>query len=327
MTTDSDIRPTSSLVPERAGAPFLRALLGALLDESPDGVLVVDADGKVVTMNAGFNEAWRMDPELARDPETGIIDDEVLLAQAIERVADADAFISRVRELYEDPSQRDHAEILLGDGRTLERDSAALWTPEGDYVGRVWFFRDISDRKRREEALSEMAATDDLTGLANRRHLTTTSSRAIRDARTEGAPLALLLADIDRFKMVNDVHGHSVGDEILRACARRWTQALDGDALVARIGGDEFAVLLPGADCERARAAAERLRAATADVLVDGGNTEVRPTISVGVSCLRNSDSGLSDLLDRADESLYVAKRRGRDGIGPLTDSDLTPIS
>ncbi|TXI17722.1 MAG: GGDEF domain-containing protein [Roseateles sp.] len=167
------------------------------------------------------------------------------------------------------------------------------------------------------EALALLATQDGLTGLANRRSLDQRLAEAQalyqRYASQGGRPHALLLIDLDHFKLINDRHGHPVGDEVLRRVAALLRQSVRATDLVARFGGEEFAVLLPGcAGADEALAVAEKMRAAiaAADFAVAG-----RQTASLGVSLASSADVSPAELLQRADEALYEAKRAGRNRV------------
>lgn len=182
--------------------------------------------------------------------------------------------------------------------------------PEPDWI--VGVIEDITDRKRLEQALSKMAKTDPLTGLANRAHFFEQGELERYRANRYGHPLAVLMIDIDYFKQVNDTYGHAVGDMVLVMVTRHCRQLLRSTDLMARIGGEEFAVLLSETDLEQAYALAERLRAETErqQVVFEGQNVFV--TISIGVAQLQLDDSTFDAVLKRADNALYQAKKEGR---------------
>ncbi|MGF0240713.1 GGDEF domain-containing protein [Rhodococcus sp. IEGM1300] len=157
--------------------------------------------------------------------------------------------------------------------------------------------------------LEDLVATDELTGLFNRRHFLRLASREL-NAMDAGVVHGLALIDLDHFKRINDVHGHAAGDQVLQAFAGVATACLrDGDVL-ARYGGEEFVVLLPDCDAERLTSCCERLRVAFTDVELIGlkvGNL----SLSAGMTLLELGDD-LDDALQRADQALYRAKRDGR---------------
>jgi diguanylate cyclase (GGDEF)-like protein len=174
---------------------------------------------------------------------------------------------------------------------------------------------DISERKFAEAELSRLANTDSLTGLSNRRQFFELGETQLQHARKEGSDLALLLCDVDHFKSINDRHGHAVGDIVLRALselARRCTRAID---CVSRIGGEEFAVLLPGTGREVAMAIAERIRVSTSEQRVSIGDGDVAVTVSIGVATLSEDARTLRELLAQADAALYRAKDAGRNRV------------
>jgi diguanylate cyclase (GGDEF)-like protein len=163
-------------------------------------------------------------------------------------------------------------------------------------------------------ALAGLARTDALTGLPNRRAFDEALDREVARAHRAGAPLALLALDLDRFKQVNDVHGHAAGDAALVAAAARARAALREGDLLARVGGEELAALLPGAGLDAAREAGERIRAAISAAPVEAAGASFRVTVSVGAAVLAPGERGPA-LHARADERLYAAKRGGRDRV------------
>ena len=170
--------------------------------------------------------------------------------------------------------------------------------------------------KARLEESVEMAITDGLTGLHNRRymegHLKTLVSQSIQSGRS----LSLLVADIDYFKSVNDTYGHDVGDHVLREFARRFRRNTRGIDLACRLGGEEFVIIMPDTDLARAIQVGERLRATiAADPFSIASNKELRVTASVGISTLENRDDTPETLFKRADRALYSAKREGRNRV------------
>ena len=161
----------------------------------------------------------------------------------------------------------------------------------------------------------EMAVTDGLTGLHNRRyldsHLQTLFDRAVARRR----PLSLMITDIDRFKSVNDTYGHDGGDEVLREFARRLRKNVRGIDLACRYGGEEFVVVMPDTEAAIAEKVAERVRAEIADTAFSIGEQRVTVTVSAGVSSLKKGVDTVAELLKRADVALYEAKSGGRNRV------------
>jgi len=173
-----------------------------------------------------------------------------------------------------------------------------------------------ADRLRHQLDQSlEMAVTDPLTGLHNRRYINSRLRQALSSAHNGGAPVSVLIADIDHFKSINDLYGHEAGDVVLRDFAERIEDAMRALDLASRYGGEEFLVLMPGAGLAEARVAGERLRSVVADkpfLLEDG--TDIAVTVSVGLAQAQPGET-LEMLLRRADTALYTAKHEGRNQV------------
>jgi diguanylate cyclase (GGDEF)-like protein len=162
------------------------------------------------------------------------------------------------------------------------------------------------------EELRHHATTDALTGLPNRRHLMAAMETEVRRAGRSGRPLSLALLDVDRFKAINDTHGHPVGDEVLRVVAEELREVTRGGDLLGRFGGEEFAIIMPETGLDQAQLACERLRRAVATRILNYPNgTSGHVTISSGVALL-SGDEGCDHLVSRADGALYQAKAGGR---------------
>ena len=162
------------------------------------------------------------------------------------------------------------------------------------------------------ERLTELAHTDPLTGLANRRHLIEKLERELTRARRYQRPLSLLYLDLDGFKAINDRFGHMFGDEILRGVAMSLRAVLRSTDLLARFGGDEFAVLLPETTLEGAQNVSEKLRKALASYGRQLGPMVPLLTFCAGASQLLDSDTTVDDMLSRADQAQYLAKDTGK---------------
>lgn len=166
--------------------------------------------------------------------------------------------------------------------------------------------------------LREQADGDPLSGLLNRRGFEAAAGAAVRAAANEDSPAALLIADIDHFKAVNDTHGHATGDAIIAAFGAHIRTAGPVDMIAGRIGGEEFALLLPGASIESARTLAEALRTGMAGACAPCTPKMPPPTVSIGLAA-SIPGTGLSRLMHDADQALYEAKRAGRDRVRAFT--------
>ncbi|MDB5619064.1 diguanylate cyclase, partial [Tardiphaga sp.] len=163
----------------------------------------------------------------------------------------------------------------------------------------------------------EMAITDGLTGLHNRRYMETHLQTLAEQAATRSKPLALMMLDIDFFKSINDTHGHDAGDDVLREFAVRIRKSIRGIDLACRYGGEEFVIVMPETDQQVASMVAERLRRSIAGEAfsIDKGNKRVEVTISIGLSTLEKKGEPVADVLKRADVALYRAKHDGRNRV------------
>ena len=175
-----------------------------------------------------------------------------------------------------------------------------------------------SERLRDNFQLSmELAVTDQLTGLHNRRYMETHLATLVQDASSRGKPLSLLVCDIDYFKAINDNFGHDVGDDVLREFATRVRKSIRGIDLACRFGGEEFVVVMPDTDMAVAAVVAERIRRRIAGepfpILKGSGTIEV--TISIGIAAIAQADDSPETILRRADQALYRAKRDGRNRV------------
>ena len=174
-----------------------------------------------------------------------------------------------------------------------------------------------------------MALTDSLTGLYNRRYLNAHIDGQIERMGVSGKAVSLMMFDIDFFKAINDAHGHAAGDEVLEELARRVTHNLRSFDTVARYGGEEFVVVMPDTEIAIACTVAERLRAdiARQPFPISGPAGEVSVTISVGVAQARHEADTTADLLRRADEALFAAKRGGRNRAVLWTDDGFESVT
>ncbi len=231
----------------------------------------------------------------------------------------------------EEPTPERLGDLLAGAAKNGWSDDEGWWKRK--HEGRLWgssvvaviddecpgdagfvvVTRDITQKKREEDDLRLTAATDFLTGVHNRRSFEDAATRELEERRQSREPLSLVMIDADHFKKVNDTYGHGTGDDVLKALANTLKAHVRAIDIVARLGGEEFVLLLPRTDEANAFAVAERVRTAVEQLGVSAADgTVVRFTVSTGVVEASHAAASLEDLLHLADEALYEAKRQGR---------------
>ena len=177
----------------------------------------------------------------------------------------------------------------------------------------------VAERTRELQAanqqLEQLVRTDPLTGAANRRHFVEQAQIEIQRARRDNASLSLLMIDLDYFKRINDTWGHAAGDEVLRNFARIALAPLRATDLFARVGGEEFAVLLPNTGLDGAVEVALRIREAARQQTIDTGSGQICYNVSIGAAVLADQETCYEPLLKRADAALYRAKEDGRNRV------------
>jgi diguanylate cyclase (GGDEF)-like protein/PAS domain S-box-containing protein len=281
------------------------SLLNATLDSTADGILVVDGDGRMRSCNRKFVEMWRLSEQVLASG-----DDERALNSVLSQLKDPDVFVAKVRELYAQPEANSHDLIEFRDGRIIERHSQPQRV-DGVPVGRVWSFRDITERVRLEQELAHQAFHDSLTGLANQALFRDRVTHALTRAVRRQTQLAVLFVDLDDFKTVNDSLGHTAGDALLVAVAERLRDCLRATDTAARLGGDEFALLVEDLRYQSdATELAERLLASLNEPFMVAGR-EIVVGASVGIA-FDETRVTTGQLLRNADTAMYTAKRGGK---------------
>lgn len=185
----------------------------------------------------------------------------------------------------------------------------------GGFISSLALRRALRNEADTREELRRMATTDELTGLANRREVLAGIDRMIAASQRHSRPLTVAILDIDRFKQVNDTHGHPAGDEVIRTISAMALTMMRKQDLVGRLGGEEFIIAMPDCDSHSALLACERLREAVAalPIVLSHGAT-LKVTLSTGIAQLGHGEDR-TRLIVRADEALYSAKNTGRDRV------------
>lgn len=285
--------------------------LAQVFESLRDGVIVLDEDKHIAKFN---RQAAVLFPELV-----GANRDHRALSDILREHADLLDLLAGGGDC-----QAEYETVRNGRPVTY-RLSVSRLRDNGELIGWLLTFTDITQDKQMVARLSELALTDELTGLPNRRYFRETCARAIDQARAARQPISVIMLDIDHFKAVNDRHGHSVGDTVLRRVADLLRNHLPERQMIARLGGEEFLVLLPDTRPQEAQVVAERLRAMIAEQLLVVGETAIRVTASFGVygRDVISSEEDYEEFLRMADRAMYRAKEAGRNRVLQIDDASL----
>ena len=284
-----------------------RKMLQLVIDNIPQRVFWKDTNFAFL----GCNKAVATDAGLAHpDDIIGRTDFELAWSENAQQYRQDDVETLRTgiaKVNYEEPQDRDD-----GTSSWLRTSKIPLTDMEGNTIALLGVYEDISERKKMEHKLRELAHYDTLTGLTNRAFFLSLLERAVSNRRRRHAPLALMYFDIDHFKEINDSYGHEAGDALLRAFSKRVSDTVRDPDIFARLGGDEFALMLEDLpDQAAAEAIGAKLVAAVRRPFRLGERSVVVST-SIGIAFF---EAGMvpEDLIRRADQAMYSAKRAGRD--------------
>ncbi|HEY2767453.1 MAG TPA: diguanylate cyclase [Solirubrobacteraceae bacterium] len=273
-----------------------------VFEQAPIGMALLTPDGRWVRVNQAL---------LAITGYTS----EQLLAKTLEEVThpdDLSADIEQVRRLLAGEVGEFQIEKRYFHARGHVISTMLSVSLVRDRQGRPLHFiaqiQDITERKLMEERLRHLAEHDSLTGLRNRRLLERELAIQVSRCQRYDETAAFLALDLDGFKQVNDTYGHRVGDELLKVLANELSRRLRGSDLIARVGGDEFAVLLPGTDRQAARSVAANLRDMVVDCSVQADGHRIAVDVSIGVAAIDRQTPSAEAVLIEADRAMYAAK-------------------
>ena len=285
-----------------------------LLGNAEDFVgLQLDADGRIVGAEPAILVQMGLDQDEVLGATLNIFDAPPFDPQEISPAA-ADLIALTRRDGW----HLDESWVRQADGGRRRCQRLIVVRSEGDGVihGYTAVLRTMAGQGFDTATLQRLLRTDHLTGACNRARFFEVAERELQISLRTDQPLAAIAVDVDHFKGVNDTYGHGIGDKVLKAIATACTAALRPGDTFARIGGEEFVVLLPRTDLSQAKMLAEQLRAAVMAVTVSTPVDLLHVTASFGCAALTSSTRSLADLLAKADEGLYVAKRAGRNRVG-----------
>jgi diguanylate cyclase (GGDEF)-like protein len=279
-----------------------KSLLMFILDASPSEVALANVEtGEVYFINKRLLERLGHGPDVKK----------LFIADLLVDDTERDRFMEELDQY----GRVDNREMLIvPDNPSWSSLSVKLVDIGGELSHLMWGY-DVSHHKKLLAALQIQASTDPMTGLYNRRAFYERSRQALEGAKRYKLPYSVLMVDIDHFKQVNDLHGHAVGDEALRFISRILRSALRDADIIGRLGGEEFAVVLPYTNQQQALDTAERLRNTIAATVMTFDKINLQLTISIGLTCLSPETNSLDNLLDIADKALYHAKRAGRNRV------------
>jgi diguanylate cyclase (GGDEF)-like protein/PAS domain S-box-containing protein len=284
------------------------AELQATLESTADGILVTDLAGRIRNFNQRFAAIWGV-------PEDLLVrrDDDAVFDWMRRSVAEPTVYMRRLAAIDEATMLQASDVIRLHGGKVIER----VTQPQcirGRPIGRVFSFRDMTEKLEANERIETLSHTDVLTGLPNRRLLNMRIESALHTAQRDNTSVALLFLNLDHFKHVNDTLGHAFGDLVLVDVAERIQGCLRQNDTVARLGGDEFVLLLTQADAAGAEAIARRVSEELLRPFTEGG-MNFTVTASIGIALHPGDGSGADELIQHADTAMHAAKSAGRAGI------------
>ena len=294
-----------------------RTHLLEIIRHFPAGVLAQDSEGAPVVVNQALCDLFEVPLRAADVMGYSRAELAMLVPPQARSVLPPDS------PLHDDAVASTH-EVALGDGRTVQIQFIPILTPHGDQLGRLWLAKDVTERRRHEQTLERLASTDTLTGLANRRAFMERLEPECARQASGGPGGMVLMLDLDHFKRVNDTWGHATGDVVLVHLARMLKgNLLRSHDLAGRLGGEEFAVLLPGTTAQEATAIGERLRHALEQSRIHAGDgTIFQVTMSIGAAPL-HADAHAT--LAQADAALYEAKNTGRNKVVLAQPAEAAP--
>jgi len=290
------------------------AWLNAVLTGITDYALAsLDAQGRLCEWNPSIGRVTGFGPEAEGQPYTMFYPlDAITPEHALDRLreADADGWALDESRLLRLDGSAFWGSVMIAPLPEVERDTDGLAC--GDGAAYCLILRDVSDKRDIAERRRREAYSDHLTGLANRRALFEAAAQELERSRAAPRPTAMIVIDADHFKAVNDRYGHPGGDAVLQHLAAILRASVREVDVVARIGGEEFAVLLPSTDLSQALALAGSLCARVAQDATSFDGLAIACTISAGVAVAIDGAGGVDLLLRQADQALYTAKRNGR---------------
>ncbi len=292
------------------------SLQQTILESTADGILVVDNDRNIRSFNTKFQEIWGIPEKILSHN-----DHRFFTAFTSAMFDDSELYESRINQIYSNNSVESHDLLFFHDGRIIERYSYPH-RRKGMTVGRVWSFRDITESHKLTKQLSYEASHDALTGLLNRREFEKCLTQLIKNDRDQKSEHALCYLDLDQFKLVNDTCGHVAGDVLLKHIVMMLNSTARQTDTIARIGGDEFIILMEHCTLDQAKRVANELCEKIGNYRFSWENNHFKIGVSIGLVPISGETINIHDLLIQADTACYTAKDRGGNRIHIHHDDD-----
>ncbi len=276
---------------------FKNIILNTQQEVSLDGILVVNERIEIVSFNQRFVDIWEI-PDDIMASQSG----QKALDYVIPKLVDPEEFINRINYLNENKQEKSLEEIALTDGRILELYSAPMFGHNEHFYGRVYHYRDITERKDAEEKIRYLSFHDQLTGLYNRHFLEKEMERLDTERQL---PIGVIMADLNGLKLANDTFGHELGDKMLKQTAEILRDSCRREDIIARWGGDEFVIFLPQTTEEDAKAICQRIDEKCQETYVK----DMPLSLAVGVAIKNSTKKGLEEVIKEAEANMYKHKR------------------
>jgi len=280
----------------------------SLLSAMSFGVVFVDRGQRIVYANPAFTEVWSIPGNEALLGKNLFY----VLKHADDMAIEQEVFPSRLAELMGDQRANSTTEIRLASGRILKLMVCPVLDEERQFQGSVLIHEDITQAREAQNQLSFLAERDPLTGLFNRRRFERELAERLETAGRTHERVALFFFDLDEFKSVNDLFGHRMGDQVLLQVAGEIRAQLRRSEFFARIGGDEFALVVSNADDDQIRSLAERLMRVIEGLSVSLGEVRLSLTSSLGIAISPEHTKDALELISHADAAMYQAKDAGK---------------
>ncbi|WP_052117528.1 putative bifunctional diguanylate cyclase/phosphodiesterase [Legionella norrlandica] len=281
------------------------AVTRSTLESTTDGILVVNLNDKIEFYNQKFLSMWKFDDETIKK-----LNDKNAIDFVKNQLVEPEKFVSRIQYLYANPDQNSFDELHFKDRRIFERYSMPNRLGN-KIIGRVWSFRDVTERKKMELKITHQATHDILTDLPNRTLLNDRIIQAINYSKRFHTNLVVTFIDVDHFKYINDSLGHHAGDIALKEIASRLKNCIRESDTLARFGGDEFVILFLNDKFEEIHSVINKIHNAIGQTITIH-NQKLAITVSIGVSIYPRDGRTPSTLLKNADIAMYMAKNNGR---------------